>query len=88
VEFTTRIDDVEWRGRTQLVYLGYELEPDVEEALTDIEDALDFDLFGNFVVAEMAASTELRSGMAARIVVPRAAIHVFDAQTGENLTHG
>ena len=26
VEFTTRIDDVEWRGKTQLVYLGYELD--------------------------------------------------------------
>jgi multiple sugar transport system ATP-binding protein len=88
VEFTTRIDDVEWRGRTQLVYLGYELEPEVEEVLTEIEDALDFDLFGNFIVAEMPATSELRSGMAARIVVPREAIHVFDAQTGENLTHG
>lgn len=85
VDFTTRIDDVEWRGKTQLVYLGYELEPEVEETLTDIEDALDFDLFGNFVVAELPASSELRAGMTARIVVPRAAIHVFDAQTGENL---
>ena len=87
VDFTTRIDDVEWRGKTQLVYLGYELEPDVEEMLTDIEDALDFDLFGNFIVAELPASSDLRAGMSARIVVPRAAIHVFDAQTGENLIH-
>ncbi len=88
VEFTTRIDDVEWRGKTQLVYLGYELEPEVEETLTEIEDALDFDLFQNFVVAELPASSELRAGMTARIVVPREAIHIFDAQTGENLTNG
>jgi multiple sugar transport system ATP-binding protein len=88
VDFTTRIDDVEWRGNSQLVYLGYELEPDVEEMLTDIEDALDFDLFGNFIVAELPASSELRAGMSARIVVPREAIHVFDAQTGENLIQG
>jgi multiple sugar transport system ATP-binding protein len=88
VEFTTRIDDVEWRGKTQLVYLGYELETEVEEMLSDIEDTLDFDLFGNFIVAELPASSELRAGMSARIVVPRDAIHVFDTQTGENLIHG
>ena len=88
VEFTTRIDDVEWRGKTQLVYLGYEIEPEIEEKLAEIEDALDFDLFGNFVVAELPASSDLRAGMTARIIVPRAAIHVFDAGTGENLTHG
>jgi multiple sugar transport system ATP-binding protein len=88
VDFTTRIDDVEWRGKTQLVYLGYELESDIEVMLTDIEDALDFDLFGNFIVAELPASSELRAGMSARIVVPREAIHVFDAQTGENLIQG
>jgi multiple sugar transport system ATP-binding protein len=86
IEFTTRIDDVEWRGKTQLVYFGYEVEPEIEEMLTDIEDSLDFDLFSNFVVAELSASTDLRAGMSARIVVPRTAIHVFDAQTGENLT--
>ena len=88
VEFTTRIDDVEWQGKTQLVYLGYDVDPVVEETLTDIEDALDFDLFGNFAVAELSADSDLRSGMSARIVVPRSAIHVFDAQTGENLSHG
>ncbi len=86
VEFTTRIDDVEWRGKTQLVYLGYDVEPEVEEELTGIEDTLDFDLFGNFLVAELAAGSDLRAGMSARIVVPRSAVHVFDSQTGESLT--
>ncbi|MGI9084177.1 MAG: ABC transporter ATP-binding protein [Aeromicrobium sp.] len=88
VDFTTRIDDVEWRPKTQLVYLGYELDEEVEEMLTDIEDVLDLDLFQNFFVAELAAGSGLRPGMTARIVVPRHAVHVFDAETGENLTHG
>jgi multiple sugar transport system ATP-binding protein len=88
VEFTTRIDDVEWRGKTQLVYLGYEVDEVVGEQLTAIEDELDFDLFQNFVVAELAASSELRPGMSARIVVPREAIHVFDPETGANLSLG
>lgn len=86
VEFTTRIDDVEWRGNHQLVYLGYDVDPEIEETLTDIEDELDLDLFGNFLVAELSAGTELRAGMSARMVVPREAVHLFDVQTGENLT--
>jgi multiple sugar transport system ATP-binding protein len=85
LEFTTRIDDVEWQGRSQLLYLGFDLDEDVEAQLSEIEDDLDYDLFGNFFVAELPAGTELRSGMSARIVVPRGDIHVFDPQTGESL---
>lgn len=86
VEFTTRIDDVEWRGKTQLVYLGFEIDPEVEERLEAIEDTLDFDLFQNFLVVELPATSRLQAGMSARIVVPRDAIGVFDPDTGENLT--
>ncbi len=88
VEFTTRIDDVDWRGRTQLVYLGYEMDEEVEDRLTEIEDDLDFDLFGNFFVAELPANADLRTGMTARLVVPRSDLHVFDPETGENLSRG
>lgn len=86
VEFTTRIDDVEWRGSTQLAYLGYEITPDVEALLADIEDDLEFDLFQSFLVAELPAESTLRPGMSMRVVIPRAKVHVFDSQTGENLT--
>ncbi len=86
VEFTTRIDDVEWRGSTQLAYLGFEIDPEVEERLIEVEDLLDFDLFQSFLVAELAAD-ELA---AARHVDPRRGparkVHVFDPETGENLT--
>ncbi|MGH3459528.1 ABC transporter ATP-binding protein [Aeromicrobium sp.] len=88
VDFTTLIDDVEWRPKTQLVYLGYELPEEVEETLAEIEDILDFDLFQNFFVAELSAGSDLRAGMTARIVVPREGVHLFDAETGESLTHG
>lgn len=86
VEFTTRIDDVEWRGSTQLAYLGYDIEPEVEARLSEVEDLLDFDLFQSFVVAELAAASTLRAGMSIRVVIPRSKVHVFDPETGENLT--
>jgi multiple sugar transport system ATP-binding protein len=86
VEFTTRIDDVEWRGSSQFAYLGYEIAPEVEELLNEVEDLLEFDLFQNFLVAELAAESTLRPGMSIRVVIPRQKVHVFDPETGENLT--
>jgi multiple sugar transport system ATP-binding protein len=86
LEFTTRIDDVEWRGSSQLAYLGFEIDPDVEARLVEVEDLLDFDLFQSFLVAELAATNALRPGMSIRVVVPRGKVHVFDPETGENLS--
>ncbi|WP_332643369.1 ABC transporter ATP-binding protein [Aeromicrobium sp.] len=86
VEFTTRIDDVEWQGSTQLAYLGYDTDPDVEARLSEVEDLLDFDLFQSFVVAELAAESTLKAGMSIRVVIPRSKINVFDPETGENLS--
>jgi multiple sugar transport system ATP-binding protein len=86
VEFTTRIDDLEWRGSSQFAYLGYEIEPETEAMMGEVEDLLEFDLFQSFLVAQLAADTALRPGMSIRVVVPRQKIHVFDPETGENLT--
>lgn len=86
MEFTTRIDDVEWRGSSQFAYLGYEVEPEIEAVLGEVEDLLEFDLFQSFLVAQLPAESPLRPGMSIRVVVPRQRIHVFDPETGENLT--
>lgn len=86
IDFTTRIDDVEWRGSSQYAYLGYDIEPAVEELLDEVEELLEFDLFQSFLVAELPAESTLRPGMSIRVVVPRQKVHVFDPETGENLT--
>ncbi|MRJ76578.1 ATP-binding cassette domain-containing protein [Aeromicrobium sp. SMF47] len=86
VELTARIDDVEWRGRSQFAYLGYEIAPEVEDLLEEVEDLLEFDLFQSFLVAELAADSTLEPGMSISVVIPRHRVHVFDPETGENLT--
>jgi len=86
VEITSRIDDVEWHGSSQLAYFGFEIAAEVEGRLEGVEDLLDFDLFQNFLVAELPAATNLKPGMSSRLVIPRGKIHVFDPETGENLT--
>lgn len=90
LDLSSRVDDVEWSGGTQLLYLGYEVDEETEAALEAIEDAFDFDLFQNFFVAELPAtiggrSSRLQVGETAHVAVPRERVHLFDVRTGRNL---
>ena len=85
VEVVGEVDDVEWRGGTQLVYVGYDLDDDVQAMLEDVEDELDFDLFQNFFVAELPAADRRRAGNTVRLAVPRSQVLVFDVATGARL---
>lgn len=85
VEFEARVDDVEWGGKTQSVYLGYEIAPEVEEQLTAIEDDFEFDLFQNFFVAQLSADAPIEVGSTIRVAVSTDAIHLFDLETAEAL---
>ncbi|EFQ83716.1 ABC transporter, ATP-binding protein [Aeromicrobium marinum DSM 15272] len=82
---TTRVDEVEWRGDTQLAFLGFEVEPEVDEALEAIEEFYGFDLFQHFLVVRIDAGGELEAGMSMHVVVPPEHVSLFDAQTGANL---
>lgn len=84
--FTAAIDDVEWRGRSQFAYLGYAIDPAIEEVLDEVEELVAFDLFQSFVVAELPAEAELAQGQQLRLSAPARHVHVFDPVTGENLT--
>lgn len=86
VELTSRVDDVEWRGSRQYAYLGYEIDPAAGELLDEVEALLEYDLFQSFMVAELPGTSTLRPGMSIRLVIPRTSVHVFDPETGENLT--
>jgi len=85
VEIEGRVDDVEWGGKTQSVYLGYEIDPDIEEQLTEIEDDFEFDLFHNFFVAQLASDTAAEVGSTVRIAVSADQLHLFDLATAERL---
>ncbi len=85
VAVSGRVDDVEWRGGTHLVYVGYDLDEDVEVLLEDVEDALDFDLFQNFFVAELTSARRRAPGDEVSLVVPRERVLLFDVGDGARL---
>src|SRR5690606_9936468 len=60
--FEGSVDDVEWRGRSQFVYLGYDIDPALEDVLAEVEELVDFDLFQSFVMAEQPSDRALEHG--------------------------
>ena len=86
VVFSTKVDEVEWRGSSQYAFLGFEMDEETESRLEEIEQHLDFDLFQAFMLAEIAPGNQLKTDMFVKIAVDSAKIHVFDPTTGENLT--
>lgn len=85
IEITSRIDDVEWRGASQLLYLGYDVDDEVAARLEELEDTLDADLFQGFFVAELSSPPRRQAGQAVRLVVPRSQVLLFDVETGRRL---
>jgi multiple sugar transport system ATP-binding protein len=83
IEFEGRIDDVEWGGKTQSVFLGYEIDSEVEEQLTAIEDDFEFDLFQNFFVAQLSTDAPAETGSTIRVAVAGDSLHFFDLETAE-----
>jgi multiple sugar transport system ATP-binding protein len=83
IEFEGHIDDVEWGGKTQSVYLGYEIDPEVEEQLTAIEDDFEFDLFQNFLVAQLSTDAPAEVGSTIELAVGGDSLHFFDLDTAE-----
>lgn len=86
IQFSTKIDEVEWRGRSQFVFLGFEIDEETEIQLEEVEAHLEFDLFQAFLLAEVSAETDLRPDMFLKVAVDSQKVHVFDPVTGENLT--
>jgi len=83
IEFEGRVDDVEWGGKTQSVFLGYEIDSEVEEQLTAIEDDFEFDLFQNFFVAQLSTDAPVEVESTIRVAVAGDSLHFFDLETAE-----
>jgi multiple sugar transport system ATP-binding protein len=86
LQFSAKIDEVEWRGRSQYAFLGFEIDAESAAVLEEVETHLEFDLFQAYVLAEVGADTELDTGALLKVAVDAQKIHIFDPASGENLT--
>lgn len=86
LEFAAVVDEIEWSGHDEFAYIGFDLDDGAAEALEALEEALGYDVFATHVVATLANRSAVHVGQAMRVGVDPANIHVFDAETGVNLS--
>ena len=61
----------------------YEIDSEVEEQLTAIEDDFEFDLFQNFFVAQLSTDAPVEVESTIRVAVAGDSLHFFDLETAE-----
>ncbi|MBC9734928.1 ABC transporter ATP-binding protein [Nocardioides marmotae] len=84
--FTTKVDVVEWLGNEAYAYIPFEAEGAVRDQLTQLERDLDGDTMRSQLVVSLDGSSRIAEGDDAEIWVDVRHMHLFDPETGDNLT--
>ncbi|WP_134764809.1 sn-glycerol-3-phosphate ABC transporter ATP-binding protein UgpC [Nocardioides sp. 1609] len=84
--FRAKVDVVEWLGNEAYAYLPFEAPPEVQAQLQQLERDLDGESLRTQLVVGLDGTSRVAAGDDAEIWVNTKKIHLFDPQTGENLT--
>ena len=84
--FDAEFTHTEWLGSQQYGYINYAQDEAVKHKLHELAQELDADEMPPQVVVSLDASSRIRGGTSARIWVDTRRMHVFNPETGDNLT--
>jgi multiple sugar transport system ATP-binding protein len=85
--FTATVDVVEWLGHEAYAYIPFDAS-EVAGHLSDLEKDLDGESVRTQLVVSLDANSTISKGEQAEIWVDPAQIHLFDPESGDNLTLG
>ncbi|MDO4253805.1 MAG: sn-glycerol-3-phosphate ABC transporter ATP-binding protein UgpC [Kocuria sp.] len=84
--FQAELTHTEWLGNQQYGYVRYEQDQQVQDKLDQLAQDLDADEMPAQVVVELDASSRIRGGSTANLWLNTRKMHVFDPESGTNLT--
>ncbi|WP_018330450.1 ABC transporter ATP-binding protein [Actinomycetospora chiangmaiensis] len=84
--FSAQVDVTEWLGDSQYAYLPYESSPEAAAKLKELARELDGDQLRTQAIVSIDSASRIREGSEAEFWFDTRRIHVFDPQSGENLT--
>ncbi len=84
--FTAQIDVTEWLGSQAYAYIPFEADEATRTQLTQLERDLDGDAMRSQLVVSLDSTSQIAEGDRAEIWVDTRQMHLFDPETGDNLT--
>jgi multiple sugar transport system ATP-binding protein len=84
--FRARVDVTEWLGDQQYAYIPYEAPDAIRTQLRDLSKELDAEELRTQAIVSIDSTSRIREGREAEFWLDTRKVHVFDPQTGENLT--
>jgi multiple sugar transport system ATP-binding protein len=84
--FTAELSHLEWLGHEQYGYIEFEPDEKVGRLLSDLAADMDADELRPQVVTTLSAESRVRPGQPIELWVDTSRIHIFDPESGENLT--
>ncbi|BAG28720.1 multiple sugar transport system ATP-binding protein [Kocuria rhizophila] len=84
--FDAEFTHTEWLGNQQYGYIRYQQDETVQHKLNELAQELDADEMPAQVIVSLDASSRIRGGSTSKIWLDSRRMHVFNPETGENLT--
>ncbi len=86
--FTAQIDVIEWLGSEQYAYIPFEAPHEVKRPLEELATELDSEQIRTQLVVTLDAESRVKQGADAELWLDPTRMHLFDPESGDNLTHG
>ncbi len=86
--FRATVEVTEWLGNESYAYIPFEAPDEVKDRLSELEKDLDGEGLRTQLVVSLEGASTIKEGDEAEIFVNTKKIHLFDPESGENLTRG
>ncbi len=84
--FTAKVDVTEWLGDQQYAYIPYDAPDSIRTHLRELSKELDSEELRTQAIVSIDATSRIREGRDAEFWLDARKVHVFDPESGENLT--
>jgi multiple sugar transport system ATP-binding protein len=88
LEFSAHIDVIEWLGSEQYAYIPFDAPDEVRRPLAELATELDSEQIRTQLVVTLDAESRVSEGAEAELWLDPSRMHLFEPESGENLTHG